>query len=119
MSRSAIVVALLLPVAAAAGPFDGLYRPNYDWASAWDCTSVGIDGGALAVEGETLRAVDNSCTLTDPVDIRDMEAVLYDAACTGAAGASEGRIILMLHDFGIYVIRDGFVLDWIRCGAVQ
>ena len=113
--RGAVVLACVLPSVAAAGPFDGLYRPNYDWALAWDCESVGVDGGALAVEGDTLRAVENTCTLTEPVEIRDMEAVLYDAACLGEGGASEGRIMLMSHDFGLYVIRDGFVLDWIAC----
>ena len=115
MLRSVIVLSLILPAVAAAGPFDGLYRPNYDWALAWDCKSVGVDGGALEVEGETLRAVENTCALSDPVEVRDMAAVLYDASCTGEGGASEGRIMLMTHEFGIYVIRDGFVLDWIRC----
>ncbi len=117
MVRHAIALSVMVPLAAAAGPFDGLYRPNYDWALTWDCTSVGQDGGALQVEGETLRAVENTCTLSDPVDVRDMAAVLYDASCTGEGGASEGRIMLMTHEFGIYVIRDGFVLDWISCEA--
>ncbi len=115
MLRQAILLSVIVPVAAAAQGFDGLYRPNYDWALAWDCSSVGIDGGALEVDGETLRAVDNTCTLSDPVDVRDMAAVLYDASCTGEGGASEGRIMLMTHEFGIYVVRDGFVLDWLRC----
>lgn len=117
--RHALILALIWPAAAGAGPFDGLYRPNYDWALAWDCKSVGEDGGALEVADTILRAVDNTCTLSDPVEIRDMEAVLYDAACNGAGGASEGRIMLMAHDFGLYVIRDGFVLDWISCGALE
>ena len=117
MLRSVVILALLWPCAAAAGPFDGLYRPNYDWALAWDCESVGRDGGALEVADETLTAVENSCTLSDPVEIRGMAAVLYDASCVGDGGASEGRIMLMAHEFGIYVIRDGFVLDWITCGA--
>ncbi|HCQ64099.1 MAG TPA: hypothetical protein DIU07_02510 [Rhodobacteraceae bacterium] len=115
--RHALILALLWPVAAGAGPFDGLYRPNYDWALAWDCKSIGQDGGALAIEDQTMRAVENTCDLTEPVEIRDMEAVLYDASCTGEGGASEGRIMLMAHEFGIYVIRDGFVLDWIACEA--
>jgi len=115
--RCALILALFWPAVAGAGPFDGLYRPNYDWASAWDCASVGQDGGALAVEGLTLRAVENTCTLSDPVEIRDMEAVLYDASCAGEGEESAGRIMLMAHAFGIYVIRDGFVLDWISCEA--
>ena len=119
MFRVLFVLAVGLPAAAVAGPFDGLYRPNYDWALDWDCLRVGVDGGALAVEGETLRAVENSCTLRDPVEIRDMDAVLYAADCTGEGGASQGRIMLMAHDFGVYVIRDGFVLDWISCEAAE
>ena len=111
------ICGLLGPVAAVVGPFDGLYRPNYDWALAWDCKSVGQDGGALAIEGDVLTAIDNSCALSEPVEIRDMHAVLYDADCTGEGGASAGRIMLMTHDFGLYVIRDGFVLDWISCEA--
>ena len=113
--RRALALAVL-PLPALAGPFDGLYRPNYDWAKSWDCVSIGADGGALSVAGETLRAVDTTCTLSDPVEIRGMAAVLYDAACAGEGGANEGRIMLMAHDFGLYVIRDGFVLDWIACG---
>lgn len=105
------------PLALAAGPFDGLYRPNYDWALSWDCETVGQDGGALAIDDTTLTAIDNSCTLTDPVEVRDMEAVLYDADCSGDGGTNAGRIMLMAHDFGLYVIRDGFVLDWISCEA--
>lgn len=117
--RHMLILALLWPTALGAGPFDGLYRPNYDWALAWDCKSVGENGGALEVSGLTLRAVDNTCTLSDPVEIRDMAAVLYDAKCSGAGGARRGRIMLMAHEFGIYVIRDGFVLDWISCGEVE
>jgi hypothetical protein len=106
---------LVLPAVALAGPFDGLYRPNYDWASAWDCKSVGEDGGALEVNGDTMSAVGNVCTLSAPVDVTGMTAVLYDASCTGEGGETEGRIMLMKHEFGIYVIRDGLVLDWLRC----
>lgn len=102
-------------VAAAAGPFDGLYRPNYDWASAWDCESVGRDGGALSVSGDRIEAVENSCRLDNPVDITGMAAVLYDATCSAEGAETRGRIMLMAHDFGIYVIRDGLVLDWLRC----
>ena len=111
----AFLVAAALPAVALAGPFDGLYRPNYDWASAWDCTSVGRDGGALEVADDTLTAVENACTLAAPVEVTGMNAVLYDATCTGEGEETTGRIMLMVHAFGIYVIRDGLVLDWLRC----
>ena len=47
--------------------------------------------------------------------ISGMTAALYDADCSGEGGASAGRIMLMKHAFGIYVIRDGLVLDWLSC----
>ena len=96
--RSWMVIAFSMPGIALAGPFDGLYRPNYDWALAWDCESVGIDGGALEVEDETLRAVENTCALSDPVEVRDMAAVLYDASCSAEGAETAGRIMLMTHD---------------------
>lgn len=117
MRLSASVLVLLLPLAAAAGPFDGLYRPNYDWAKAWDCKSIGQKEGALSVKDGRLEAAGTACVLTDPVEVTGMEAVLYNAACTGETGETEGRVMLMRHEFGIYVIRDGLVLDWIGCEA--
>lgn len=109
-------LAALAPLALAAGPFDGLYRPNYDWAKSWDCKTVGMDGGALEIRGDRLSGVENTCTLTDPVEVRDMAAVLYDESCVGegTTGAT-GRVMIMRHDFGVYVITDGLVLDWLRC----
>ena len=50
---------------------------------------------ALEVADERLTAVDNSCTLTEPVEIRDMQAVLYDANCSAEGEETGGRIMLM------------------------
>jgi hypothetical protein len=116
MRATALICAsLLVPAAALAGPFDGLYRPNYDWAESWDCTSVGMEGGALAIDGDTLTGVDNPCTLSDPVEVRGMSAVLYDETCAGEGEPYTSRVMVMAHEFGVYVITDGLVLDWLRC----
>jgi hypothetical protein len=115
MRKGLAVLALLLPVAAAAGPFDGLYRPNYDWAKSWDCTSVAMDGGAMAIEGDTYWGIDNPCTLSDPIEVRGMSAVLYDRTCAGEGEPYTERAMIMGHEFGVYVITDGLVLDWLRC----
>jgi hypothetical protein len=50
------VLAALLAAPLAAGPFDGLYRPDYPETEGWDCRSIGSDGGALAIEGDLFKA---------------------------------------------------------------
>ncbi|TYB81611.1 hypothetical protein [Maritimibacter fusiformis] len=111
----ALALTCALPATASATPYDGMFRPNYDFAASWDCTSLGMDGGAVAVQGDKLIGVENTCTLTDPVEVRDMNATLYDAECSGEGETARERLMLMAHDYGIYVIRDGFVSDWLRC----
>lgn len=115
MRIPALLLASILPATALAGPFDGLYRPNYDWAESWDCRSAGMDGGALAIEGESFIGIDNPCTLSDPIEVRGMSAVLYDMSCAGEGEPYTQRAMIMSHDFGIYVVTDGLVLDWLRC----
>ena len=53
--RGGLIALLAGPLAA--GPFDGLYRPDYPEAEGWDCRSVGSDGGALSIEGEVFKGV--------------------------------------------------------------
>jgi hypothetical protein len=113
--RSTVLALALFPSLALATPYDGLYRPNYDFAASWDCTSVGMEGGALAIEGDRLIGVESACELGAPVEVRGMNAVLYDATCEGEGEAYEERVMLMAHDFGVYVIRDGIVADWLSC----
>ncbi|MAM60607.1 MAG: hypothetical protein CMH11_03860 [Maritimibacter sp.] len=108
-----ILVACCLPGLAVAQAYDGIYRPaGMDW---WDCTSIGMDGGAVAIGGGELQGVENACTLSDPVDVRAMSATLYDMECMGEGMSSTERVMLMTSDAGVYVIRDGFVAEWERC----
>lgn len=114
------LIAFVLATAAAAapalaGPFEGTYYPGIALPGAWDCKSIGMDGGALAVQGDELIGVENRCTLTAPVEVRDMDAVLYDAQCAGEGETTSERVMLMRSTEGLYVIRDGFVADWLRC----
>ena len=112
-----LALGLGLAAPALATPYDGLYRPNYDFAASWDCETVGMEGGALAIEGDVLTGVETRCTLGDPVEVRDMNAVLYDADCAGEGESYSERVMLLAHEFGVYVIRDGLVLDWLACDA--
>ena len=110
-----LALTLSLPALANATPYEGVFRPNYDFAESWDCTSIGMDGGAVAIEGDKLHGVENTCTLTDPVEVRGMNATLYDAECAAEGETAAERVMLMAHEYGIYVIRNGFVSDWLRC----
>ncbi len=111
----ALLAVLPFAVASAAGPFDGIYRPNHDFAVSWDCTSIGMDGGALAIQGQELFGVENRCELTEPVRIKGMNAILYNGICAGEGDEYSERIMLMKSDHGVYVIQDGLALDLIRC----
>lgn len=107
--RALALLFALVALPAAAGPFDGLYRPDQPWAEGWDCQSVGSDGGALAVRDGVFYGVENSCELTNPVEVNGMSAVLFDAECSGEGETYSKRMMLMRVPEGLAVIEDGFV----------
>jgi hypothetical protein len=109
----AFLILVVSATSLAAGPFDGLYRP--DGADTWDCTSVGSDGGALAVQGEVYYGVESMCTLTNPVAVNGMSAILYDALCNGEGETWSRRMMFMPVEDGLAVISDGFVSQLKRC----
>lgn len=106
---------MLLPIGAFAGPYDGLYRPDTEATMLWDCHSVGMDGGAVAVMGNELIGVENRCTLGNATAVRGMHAVMYDAQCSAEGESYPARLMLMTRPGGIFVIRDGAVVPWVRC----
>ena len=108
MIRAGIVLGLAAITATPALAFDGLYRPDQPWAEGWDCKSVGMDGGALAVRDGQFLGVENTCELTNPTPVRGMDAVLYDAVCMGEGESETYRMMLMRMEGGLAVIRDGF-----------
>ena len=99
--------------AQAQSPFDGIYFPT--GATGWDCRTIGADTGALAVANGFVEGVENRCAMTNPVNVRDLPAVLYDLECSGEGLVSTERAMLMRSSHGLYVIRDGYVADWTRC----
>ncbi|SOC19750.1 hypothetical protein SAMN05877809_1113 [Rhodobacter sp. JA431] len=106
--------ACLTAVSVHAGPFDGVYHPA---GETWDCRSdqIGGDGGAVAILGEWLEGVESRCQLTQPTPVRDMKAVLYDAVCSELGETTTHRLMILSHDRGVYLIRDGYVSDWRFC----
>ena len=71
--------------------------------------------GALLAADEQWFGVENHCELTDPVRVNGMNAILYNGICAEEGYEYSERIVLMKSDHGVYVIRDGFVLDLIHC----
>jgi hypothetical protein len=120
--RSAILVALLM--AAAAGPalaqnmldrVQGIYAPE-GLIGVWDCQTVGRDGGAVAIQGNAMMGVENTCMLEDPKPVPGMDAVRYTRMCTGEGMSYVGDpVILTPTERGVGLMFDGFVTEWLRC----
>ncbi len=105
----------LTGTAAMATDYDGIFRPSIAAAANWNCRDLGMDGGALAIQGNRFIGVENACTLEKPININGMEATIYNASCSGEGESYSLRMILMKHDRGIYVITDGQIADWVYC----
>lgn len=114
-SSSALVASMLIAASVNATPFDGLYKSVH---GTWTCTpeDIGLDGGSLGIQSNFLYGLESECELKNPTKVRGMDAVLYDTECT-AEGESypSVRVMIMRHDDGLYMVRDGVVGDWRSC----
>lgn len=117
LSAKALVLSMAacLGTPAVAEPFDGLYRPDTPEAESWDCKTVGVDGGALAIEGDVLKGVESQCKLTNPVAVTGMDAILYDAECAGEGETYSYRVMIMRLAEGLALIEDGYVNQLKAC----
>lgn len=121
MSKSTMCSTAILMVlgasAVAQSQFDGMYRPVGEVYEAWACTqdSVGRDGGAMAVKDGVFYGIESSCDLTNPVNVRDMEAMLFDAVCTAEGETYEHRLMLMKTKTGLVFVQNGFAFELKRC----
>lgn len=94
--------------------FEGLWRAN----PTTDCAYTGGEGTALKVEEGVLYGVENQCEMTSPVQVRDMQAMLYDMECEGEGDSFTERAMFMeATDGGLYLIWDGIVFKYESCGA--
>lgn len=115
--RKAFIIATLVLLAgpALAGPYDGLYRPDYPEYEDWDCTSVGSDGGALAIQGDIFYRLENQCRLTNPTAVSGMDAELYDVECLGEGTEFSYRLMILRLPEGVALIQDGNVFNLKSC----
>lgn len=110
--RLAVMGLVGAPVAA--GSFDGVFKPS----PTADCTRIGEDGGALKIEKNVFHGVESQCRMTNPVNVRDMDAVLFDMKCTGEGTDWAQRALFMrAADDGLIMVWNGFAFKYARCGA--
>jgi len=113
-ARPVALAALLIASPAFAGMFDGLYKP----APTTDCTVVGGVGGALKVEDRVLFGIESRCSMTRPVNVRDMDGVLYDMVCSGDGEEWTSRaLFLRAADGGLILAWNGYAFKYDRCPA--
>lgn len=105
----------VLPILLAASPYDGVYKQI---ANA-ECALVGVDGGSLKIEGDIFYGVEVECRMTNPVEIEDMDATLYEMQCSGEGATWSERAMLMpdAEDTGLYMIWSGYAFRYDRCAV--
>lgn len=99
-------------VSALLSPFQGKYRPMPNW----DCGEIGRDGGATAIEGDTLFGLESACRLTGGVAVGAHGAALFNAQCSGEGETWQDEYILRRDDWGsLAVLRSDGVTIWQSC----
>ncbi len=115
-------LALVTLVALASGPtallaqtpdFDGVWRSDPDTA----CEAAGGDSAPIRIADGVLHGVETECRMTDPQEVRDMEAVLYDMECAAEDDSSftARAMFLKAADGGLYLIWDGYAFKYEPC----
>lgn len=100
----------------AAQSIDGLYRPA---GANWSCSpnQIGVDGGALAIQGDTFSGVENRCDLTSPVRIGD--GTRYVAICAAEGTTYREQMTITPTVDGVRITRAGGTAMWDRCEPSQ
>ena len=85
------IVALCLSGAVHAGPYDGVYvvNPADGRPDPAECEAVSI-----LIAGDRVTYHDVRCDLGNPVQIRDMDAILFDGICQLDRAAKRGRVLI-------------------------
>lgn len=112
-----ILTATVYSAQALAGPFDGVYRQT----TISDCGLIGVDGGSLEIRDGIFYGVEMECRMTRPVDVIDMDAILYTMRCIGEEDQWSERALLMnsAEDDGIIMLWDGYAFRYDRCEPAE
>ena len=117
MRRSTIAVTLVMAMPALAGPFDGTYKQ----AANAECALVGVDGGSVRIADDIFYGVEVECRMSDPVNVLEMDALLYTMQCSGEDQVVTERAMVMdkAQDDGIIMIWNGYAFVYDRCPALE
>ncbi|MCB5198812.1 hypothetical protein SAMN05428995_10778 [Loktanella sp. DSM 29012] len=96
-----------------AGPYDGTYKQTANS----ECALVGVDGGAVRIAEGIFYGVEAECRMSDPVNVLDMDALLYTMQCSGEDQQFTERAMVMdkAEDDGIIMVWNGYAFVYDRC----
>jgi len=97
---------------ASAHGYDGVYR----FPGTQGCTFLGIDNGVIQIRRGVLSGTENDCRMTNPVEVRDMDATLYDLQCQGEGMGWQERAMIIRSGNGVVIARRGYAQEFERCG---
>lgn len=104
--------ALWLAQQAGADTFNGIYSQG-DGAV---CAPVAESQDVVRIEDGVFHGVQTECRMENPVDVRDMNAVLYDMQCEGDQTAWSARALFMTAaDGGLIMVWDGYAFKYDPC----
>lgn len=113
MKAVLVFCAAALPAMVAAEDFDGVYRQ----AANADCALVGVDGGAVEIRDGIFHGVESECRMSRPVNVLDMDAMLYTMECSGEGDVWRERAFVMekAEGDGIIMVWNGYAFVYDRC----
>ncbi|KQI68019.1 hypothetical protein AN189_12905 [Loktanella sp. 3ANDIMAR09] len=96
-----------------AGPYDGTYKQTANS----ECALVGVDGGAVRIAEGIFYGVEAECRMSDPVNVLEMDALLYTMQCSGEDQQFTERAMVMdkAEDDGIIMVWNGYAFVYDRC----
>ena len=69
----------------------------------------------MAIRDGVFYGVESACTLTRPTPVNGMNAVLFDAECTGEGETYGFRVMFMPLGERLAMIQDGAISELERC----
>jgi hypothetical protein len=110
----ALLALALFTTPAVSQSYDGQYQIG-------QCTPD-VSDSQMSISGDQIRFWESSCTLTNPVPVRDMAgATLFDAVCSGEGENWTYRLMLMpgtsfaSPQTDLIMLREGSVVLYQRC----
>lgn len=111
LAAVALAATLGLPGMGQAQDMDGLYKATPEA----DC-DVADGEGLIAIEDDVFRGFESTCRMTNPLEVRGMDATLYDFVCTAGATVWEERAIVVEGAAGeLILVWDGYAFAYPAC----